>query len=260
MNLVFFMPMRAASRFISFTNASSAPAAASASAMHASLPDCTTMPRTRSSTLTGLRGWMNMRDPGARQARSETFTCCSSVSFLSRSAWNTTYAVMSLVSDAGSTRSSGLSASSTCPLERSPTTQERPATAGGCGGAACTNTGRRRKTSPILFIRPAAKKRGLSHHDERLEIELRRDAIGHRARVVARGIRSDVQAPEVSGEEHLRALLEPRELVRDAHLQRLRVLTRGESADLHVDRAGLLAARLDALELHLRAAGLDEPE
>ena len=63
---------------------------ASASAMQASLPDCTTMPRISSSTVTGLRGWMNMREPGARQARGETVTCWSRVIFFSRSAAYTT--------------------------------------------------------------------------------------------------------------------------------------------------------------------------
>ena len=75
MNLLFFMPRRAASRFIICTNTSSLPATASASAMQASLPDCTTMPRISSSTVTGLRGSMNMREPGAFQARVDTFTC-----------------------------------------------------------------------------------------------------------------------------------------------------------------------------------------
>ena len=52
----------------------------SASAMQASLPDCTIMPRSNSSTDTGLFGSMNMRDPGAFQARSDTGTAFSGVS------------------------------------------------------------------------------------------------------------------------------------------------------------------------------------
>ena len=84
------MPRRAASRFIICTNASSLPATASASAMHASLPDCTTMPRISSSTVTGLRGSMNMREPEAFHARGETFTCWSGAILRSRSATNTT--------------------------------------------------------------------------------------------------------------------------------------------------------------------------
>ena len=64
-----FMPSRSASRFMSWHEHFLAPAIASASAMQASLPDCTTMPLISSSTVTGLRGSMNMREPGARQAR-----------------------------------------------------------------------------------------------------------------------------------------------------------------------------------------------
>ena len=138
MNLLFFIPRRAASRFIICTNTSSLPPTASASAMQASLPDCTTMPRISSSTVTGRRGSMNMREPDAFQARGETFTCCSSDSFFSRNAMKTTYAVISLVSEAGSKRSSDFCDASSWPLDRSPTIQALPITAGGCGAAACT--------------------------------------------------------------------------------------------------------------------------
>ena len=51
---------------------------------------------------------------------------------------NTTYAVISLVSEAGSKRSSAFCDASTWPLDRSPTIQALPITAGGCGAAACT--------------------------------------------------------------------------------------------------------------------------
>src|SRR2546430_12378209 len=74
MKWVFFMPSRAASRFIICAKTSSEPAAASASAMQASLPDCTTMPRISSSTATGRLGSTNMREPGARQARDRKST------------------------------------------------------------------------------------------------------------------------------------------------------------------------------------------
>src|SRR6267378_900753 len=131
MKCVFAIPRRCASRFIICTNTSSEPATASASAMQASLPDCTSMPLMSSSTVTGRRGSMNMREPGARQARTETGACCSSVSFLSRSAENTRYAVISLVSDAGSKRSSALCATSTWPLVTSPTIHALPMTGGG---------------------------------------------------------------------------------------------------------------------------------
>lgn len=59
---VFFMPSRWASRFIIATKPSSEPPVASASASEASLPDCTIRPSSRSRTLTGLFGSMNMRD------------------------------------------------------------------------------------------------------------------------------------------------------------------------------------------------------
>ncbi len=89
MNFELFMPRRSASRFIRPAKASSEPAICSASAMQASLPDCTIMPRISSSAVTGRLGSMNMRDPGARQAFSDTLTCCSSASFFSFSAANT---------------------------------------------------------------------------------------------------------------------------------------------------------------------------
>ena len=47
---VFVMPMRCAYWFISAANASSLPATCSASAIAASLPDCTTMPFSISSS------------------------------------------------------------------------------------------------------------------------------------------------------------------------------------------------------------------
>ena len=51
---------------------------ASASAMQASLPDWMIMPRNNSLTVTGLFGSMNMREPLAFHARSETLIGCSS--------------------------------------------------------------------------------------------------------------------------------------------------------------------------------------
>lgn len=52
----------------------------SASATQASLPDCTITPRISWSTVTGLFGSMNMREPSMRQAFSDTGTCCSGLS------------------------------------------------------------------------------------------------------------------------------------------------------------------------------------
>ena len=83
------MPRRAASVFIFATNASSLPPASSASAIDASLPDCTIMPRSNSSTDTARRGSMNMREPSARHARSDTLTICDGVIVFARSAPNT---------------------------------------------------------------------------------------------------------------------------------------------------------------------------
>ena len=74
------------------------------------------MPRSSSSTDTALRGSMNMREPSAFHARSDTFTICDGTIVFARSAPNTRYAVISLVSDAGSRRSSALAAASVCPL------------------------------------------------------------------------------------------------------------------------------------------------
>jgi len=68
------MPSRAVSAFIFATNASSLPPTSSASAIDASLPDCTIIPRSSSSTVTGMRGSMNMREPSAFQAACETGT------------------------------------------------------------------------------------------------------------------------------------------------------------------------------------------
>jgi hypothetical protein len=83
------MPRRCASRFIICAKTSSEPPIASASAMHASLPDCTIMPRINSSTVTGRLGSMNMREPLAFHAFVDTGTVLSSVSFFSLSAWKT---------------------------------------------------------------------------------------------------------------------------------------------------------------------------
>jgi hypothetical protein len=94
--------------FISCTKRSDVPPTASASAMVASLPDCTIMPLIRSSTGTCIFGSMNMREPGIFQARTLTGSVCFRSSFFDFSASNTRYCVISLVSDAGST---GMSAS-----------------------------------------------------------------------------------------------------------------------------------------------------
>ena len=90
MKCVSFMPRRCACSFMSAANEASLPPTASARATEASLPDCTIMPWISSSTVTGLRGSMNMREPPVRQAVSDTGTCCSRVRRFSSSALKTT--------------------------------------------------------------------------------------------------------------------------------------------------------------------------
>ncbi len=80
---------------------------------------------------------MNMREPSAFQARSETGAICDGTIVFDRSAPNTTYAVMSLVSDAGSRRSSAFCAASVWPLVTSVTSHPAAAALGaGMAGAA----------------------------------------------------------------------------------------------------------------------------
>ena len=85
--------MRWASRFIVSTKLSTLPDTPSARATEASLPDCTIMPLSRSSTFTLILVSMNMTEaPPLRssQARLEIGSTWSSASFLSRIAPNTT--------------------------------------------------------------------------------------------------------------------------------------------------------------------------
>ncbi len=74
--------------------------------MVASLPDWTIIPLIRSSTGTCMLGSMNIREPGIFQARRLTGSVCFRSIFLLRSASNTRYCVISLVSEAGSTGAS----------------------------------------------------------------------------------------------------------------------------------------------------------
>ena len=73
---VAFMPNTLAWAFIISTKRSAVPPTPSAKAMVASLPDCTIMPLTRSSTGTFIFGSMNIREPGIFQARSLTGKVC----------------------------------------------------------------------------------------------------------------------------------------------------------------------------------------
>ncbi len=74
MNWVPVIPRRCASRFIMAAKVSSEPAMASARATQASFPDWMIMPWMSSSTVTGMSGAMNMREPSIFQARVDTGT------------------------------------------------------------------------------------------------------------------------------------------------------------------------------------------
>src|SRR6267378_2110314 len=148
------MPRRPASRFMRSTNAGSEPATASARAMQASLPDWTIIPCKSSSTVTGFLGSINMREPAVRHARSETRIVCPRASDLPLSAAKARYAVMSLVSEAGSMRSFGLRLAIDCPLVASRSSHARASTTGGCGAAASATPESSRK-------RQAARRRGM---------------------------------------------------------------------------------------------------
>jgi hypothetical protein len=50
----------------------------------------------------------------------------------------------------------------------------------------------------------------LANDDERLQIERALEALGSRARIVLRGIRTELKAPEVTEEQHLAWLLDGR--------------------------------------------------
>ena len=99
--VLFCRPMRRPVLLSSSANCCSDPLIASASTMHASLPDCTMTPRTRSSTLICAPSSTNIFDPPMRQARSLTGSVWSSCRRPAFSCSNTTYIVISLDIDAG---------------------------------------------------------------------------------------------------------------------------------------------------------------
>ena len=74
-------PNSFALRFIASANALSEPDSASATTMQASLPDWTTIPRTRSSTRTRLSTSTNILEPPIRQALRLTTNLSSRESF-----------------------------------------------------------------------------------------------------------------------------------------------------------------------------------
>src|SRR5262245_18910924 len=82
---------------MSSAKVSSLPPTRSASAMVASFPDCTIMPWISTSTGTCVPTCTKVREPSAFHACSLIVTFSLSPSLPSLSAWNTTYAVISLV-------------------------------------------------------------------------------------------------------------------------------------------------------------------
>src|SRR5688572_29380943 len=117
---------------------------------------------------------------------------------------------MSLVSEAGSMRSSGFSATSTWPLDRSPSSQARAPIGGDCGVAAMASAGTRPSSSAAVLLMARGKKRSaLSHYENGLERELGLDALGDGARGIAAEVRTDLQSPKVPAHQHPRCVLQP---------------------------------------------------
>ena len=108
----------------------------SASAIDASLPDWMMTPWRSSSTVTVLRGSMNMREPSVFHARCDTSTVCDAAMVFARRAAKTQYAVMSFVSEAGSRRSSAFTPASVWLLSVSTSTHAAAATPGAPFGPA----------------------------------------------------------------------------------------------------------------------------
>src|ERR1700754_1794687 len=141
------------------------------------------MPYTRSCTVTGLFASMNMRDSSVptRRPASLGMTVWSMLIFFDFSASKTRYAVISLVSDAGSERSSGLPEASTWLLVASTSTHERAFTAGGgpCANAVLA-TSVAGSTTPRVTARLSAEgtKEATEGNDVRPEVEKRIGSIG----------------------------------------------------------------------------------
>src|SRR2546423_1328502 len=98
-------------------------------------------------------------------------------------------------------RSSAFSAASVCPLVMSATSHDLPTTEGGGGAAACAasrQTMRRSGKKRCMGLPKKDRIIELARDDERLELQLELDALGDRARGLARGVRANVQAPEIA--------------------------------------------------------------
>src|ERR1700676_3001112 len=165
-----FMPILVASRFIRSTNAPSEPAVTSANAIAASFPDCTISPCSSSSTDTDFLGSMNILDPSARHAFSDTVAICEGVSSLSLSARNTRYAVINLVREAGSRGSSALTATSVWPLRMA---TKRKALGAIAGGATAAGT--------VVWLAAAIEKKTSANNSD-----------ARREKNIARGLREEV--------------------------------------------------------------------
>src|SRR5580765_1293420 len=100
---------------------------------------------------------------------------------------------MSLVSEAGSTRSSAGRAASVWPLVRSPTTQERPMIDGGCGATACAHAQTKKRTTAKRCMKKLRIIGRLACDEQRFEVELGFDALGDRPRLLARPVWTDLQ-------------------------------------------------------------------
>jgi hypothetical protein len=119
LKVVFFRPQACAWRFIIATNCSTVPPTASASATAASFPLCTISPCSSSSSVGVMVVSMNISEPPplrSSQARLDTEIFWSRARRFSFTALNTRYAVISLVSDAGSALWSALRSASTWSL------------------------------------------------------------------------------------------------------------------------------------------------
>src|SRR5687767_6572502 len=148
---------------------------------------------------------------------------------------------MSLVSEAGSMRSSGFSATSTWPLDRSPSSQARAPIGGDCGVAAgvaamASAATRPSSSAAVLLMARGKKRSALSHYENGLERELGLDALRDGARGIAAEVRTDLQSPKVPAHQHPRCVLQPGRLATHLLLQRLGVLSRAERAQLQIHR------------------------
>ena len=141
-------PSSRARSFISSAKASSLPDRPSATTMQASLPDCTMMPRIRSSTRTCEFTSTNIFEPPIRQAFSETGSSSSSDRRPSFSRSNTMCAVMILLMEAGGMETSASFSSRTVPVAASIRMASRALVSSAAAGRADNRTRARRRTMP----------------------------------------------------------------------------------------------------------------